>query len=270
MYLKICIIGCGWLGLPLAEHLVQAGNSVNGSTTSVNKLNVLKSQGISPFLIKFSPNHIDGNIKACLNGCKTLILNIPPRLRKNPEQDYVAMMQLLIRHIESSTIENLVFISTTSVYEDTTEIPTISETSKTSDSVTASKLLKVEELFTGNPNFNTTILRFGGLIGKDRHPAKFLSGKSGIKNPNAPVNLIHQKDCISIIENIINKSIWNEVFNAAYPAHPTREEYYTKACKELNLPLPKFDQSNTSKGKIISSEKLARILNYRFEQPINN
>ena len=37
----ITILGCGWLGLPLAQTLVKEGYSVKGSTTTEDKLEVL-------------------------------------------------------------------------------------------------------------------------------------------------------------------------------------------------------------------------------------
>ena len=35
--MKISIIGLGWLGLPLADHLIEQGYQVLGSTTSKEK-----------------------------------------------------------------------------------------------------------------------------------------------------------------------------------------------------------------------------------------
>jgi NAD dependent epimerase/dehydratase family enzyme len=102
------------------------------------------------------------------------------------------------------------------------------------------------------------------LIGEDRHPVKFLAGKENLENPDAPVNLIHQKDCIGIIEEIIFQSKWNEVFNAAAPFHPSREDYYTQKAKEQNLILPKFSTETSNIKKIISSEKIENSLKYQF------
>ena len=53
--MKISILGCGWLGLPLGKFLVEKGHVVKGSTTSEDKISLLSSMGIVPFLIKFSP-----------------------------------------------------------------------------------------------------------------------------------------------------------------------------------------------------------------------
>jgi UDP-glucose 6-dehydrogenase len=36
--MKISIVGCGWLGLPLGEKLAKSGHQVFGSTTSVEKI----------------------------------------------------------------------------------------------------------------------------------------------------------------------------------------------------------------------------------------
>ena len=38
---KISILGCGWLGLPLAKAIVENGFSVKGSTTSSEKIATL-------------------------------------------------------------------------------------------------------------------------------------------------------------------------------------------------------------------------------------
>ena len=49
-------------------------------------------------------------------------------------------------------------------------------------------------------NKNNTILRFGGLIGEERNPLKYLIQKEEILNSDAPINYIHLKDCIGIIK----------------------------------------------------------------------
>ena len=48
---KISILGCGWLGLPLAKALIGNGFSVKGSTTSYEKISGLEQGGITTFLI---------------------------------------------------------------------------------------------------------------------------------------------------------------------------------------------------------------------------
>ena len=269
MIKNISIIGCGWLGLPLAKELLAADYHLKGSTTSVEKLEDLKSFGIDPYIVKLTEEGIQGDIEACLSGSEILVFNIPPGLRKNPESDFVMQMRLLIPYIENSSVEKVIFVSSTSVYGDEESLPTITEDSiKNPDSEAGRQLLQVEELFQKNGHFKSTILRFSGLFGGNRHPAKYLSEKTNIQNPKAPVNLIHLEDCIGIIKQIIEKEIWNETFNASSTPHPSRRDYYTSICKAKNLPLPIFVQNSISKGKYIDSTKLERLLDYKFQVKI--
>ena len=52
--MQVSILGCGWLGLPLAKSLIEKGFSVNGSTTSVEKIPILESLGIQTSIVTLS------------------------------------------------------------------------------------------------------------------------------------------------------------------------------------------------------------------------
>lgn len=268
---QISILGCGWLGLPLAKKLIEKGHSVNGSTTSENKLSILESVAINPFLVELESEGVSESINDFLANSEILIIDIPPKLRGNntdtsnsSRKIFVEKIQTLIPFIEKSTVKKVLFVSSTSVYGDENSIIT-EETNPNPETESGKQLLLSEAILQDNQNFETTILRFGGLIGEDRHPVKFLAGKENLENPDAPVNLIHQNDCIGIIEEIINQSKWNETFNAVAPFHPIREEYYTQKAKEQNLILPKFSTEKSNIKKTISSEKIKNTLNYKFK-----
>jgi nucleoside-diphosphate-sugar epimerase len=267
---QISILGCGWLGLPLAKSLLEKGFSINGSTTSMEKMVVLEKARISPFQINLFEDKIEGNLDLFLSNSEILIIDIPPKLRGNPSENFVAKIQNIISFIETSSVEKLIFVSSTSVYSDDNSIIN-EETKPNPDTESGKQLLEVERLLQSNSNFQTTIIRFGGLIGEDRHPIKFLAGRKNIENPNGPINLIHQIDCIRIIEKILKKvqnDNRNEVFNAVAPFHPTRKQYYTQKAIEQNLPLPEFDESKTSVGKTILSDKVETYLNYTFKNKL--
>ena len=273
---QISILGCGWLGLPLAKALLKNGFAVNGSTTSNDKLLVLQNLGIQAFQINLSPTlseeAAEETIENFLEGSKTLIINIPPKLRGNSQEDFVSKIQTVIPFIEKSTVENVLFISSTSVYGDTSSFDcaqddtlSVTEDSQLNPETESGKqLVKSEQLLQSNLNFKTTILRFGGLIGDDRHPIKFLAGRTNVENPNAAINLIHQEDCIGIIIKIIELDCWNETFNAAAPFHPSRKDYYTQKAVEFNLALPEFNSVNSNFGKTILSSKVEMVLGYTF------
>ena len=261
---KLSILGCGWLGLPLAKALIANGFSVNGSTTSPGKIETLQAAGIHPFLISLTANGIEGDIETFLRGSEILVIDIPPKLRGTTTESFVDKIKFLIPHIEATGITKVMFASSTSVYAEDNLVVT-EETIAQPETESGKQLLESEKLLMGSTQFKSTVLRFGGLTGEDRQPVKFLSGKENLENPLGPVNLIDQKDCIGIILKIIEKEIWGEIFNAVSPHHPTREDHYTKKAGELNLPLPKFSYEKPSKGKTVSSQKLTEVLGYKFE-----
>ena len=276
----IAILGCGWLGLPLAKSLLSKGYELKGSTTSKGKLDVLKNAGILTFQIQLEAQQIIGTIEDFLKETNVLIIDIPPGLRReissSLEMTFVNKIRTLIPFIEKSGIKKVIFVSSTSVYGDGFPIIEITEEKKPNpDTESGKQLAIVEALLQSNLNFKTTVIRFGGLLGDDRHPAKFLAGKTNVENPNAPVNLIQREDCIGIIESILKhfktseqQGNWGETFNAVAPQHPTRKAYYQNKAQILNLPLPTFAEHSESKGKMISSKKVETILRYSFQKEI--
>jgi len=248
----ISILGSGWLGLPLARHLIKAGYIVNASTTSEGRIENLISIGANPFIVDIDV--LPGNLENFLRA-NTLIINIPS---KN-----IDGFGRLIQEIEKSDIEKVLFVSSTSVYEDTNK--TIVE----SDGVESirSPLLTIENLFRYSDKFKTTIVRFGGLIGYSRKPGMFFSQGKPVNNPDAYVNLIHRDDCIGIISRIIEHEVWGEVFNCCADTHPTKREFYTHAARAIGRPAPEFVNTDTKSFKIISNQKVKELLNYTFKHP---
>ena len=280
---QISILGCGWLGLPLAKTLLENGFKVNGSTTSDTKISVLEKNGIQPYLVALTA--VEGfndekEINLFLKNSEILIIDIPPKLRVTVSENFVKKIQNLIPHIEKSTVEKVIFVSSTAVYNDLPLNHTGSDKNWITENVrpepdteSGKQLLEAEFLLQNNKDFQATIVRFGGLIGDDRHPITFLAGRKNVENPDGPINLIHQKDCIGIIDAILRQAQkgnwkWNEVFNAVAPFHPSRKDYYTQKAVALNLEIPEFDGTKTSIGKTVLSEKIERVLDYTFqEQP---
>tara|TARA_R110002051_G_scaffold56285_3_gene104620 strand:+ start:3247 stop:4056 length:810 start_codon:yes stop_codon:yes gene_type:complete len=264
---QISIIGCGWLGLPLAKHLLKEGFVVKGSTTSNTKLKTLKSNGILPYVIALHEDKISGNYAEFLKGSDTLIINVPPGLRKNPNKNHTKEILQLLNAVALSTVKNMLFISSISVYKDDENFSNITDTIlPNANSNSGRQLIEIEKLLRNHKKINTTILRFGGLFDEERHPGTFLSKKTTNTNPEAPINLIHKHDCIGIIAAVLKKEIWNATFNAVYPLHPNKKDYYTGYCLKREMTVPKFNETEKSKGKLIDSSKLVQRLNYTFTQ----
>jgi nucleoside-diphosphate-sugar epimerase len=245
---QISILGCGWLGFPLAKSLIEKGFIIKGSTTTPSKIEILRKSEIQPFLISLGSTS-ESEIDEFLKDSEVLIIDIPPKLRVNLSESFTAKIEAFIPYIEKSTVKKVLFISSTSVYADVDSVVT-----------------EVEKLLNKNTSFQTTILRFGGLVGEDRHPVYFLAGRENLENPDGPINLIHRDDCIQIIEKVIEKEIWSETFNAAAPFHPSRKKYYTEIAMKLKLDPPTFNTTQISRGKTIDSTKLIEQLGYVFKK----
>lgn len=261
---SVSILGCGWLGLPLAKDLINSGYEVKGSTTSHQKLSILKSEKIIPFQITLNPDVESDDLNSFFE-CDYLIINIPPPTNPNPEEFHLKQIQSVINEFQKAQCRKVVFVSSTSVYGSTnSEIDEDSPVNPETDS--GKVLVQVEDYLRTESDFKITIIRFGGLIGEDRNPARYFAGRKKIPGGNTPVNLIHQKDCIGIIKSVINNEIWNETINGVSLYHPTKKDFYTKAAAKLKLDLPEFD-AEIVPYKIILSKKVEELLNYNFIYP---
>lgn len=264
---QISILGCGWLGLPLAVFLSQKEYTIKGSTTSIEKTEILKGVGIRPFLIQLNEKRVVGDIINFLKGSRVLIINVPPGMRGDSPVPFSSKLENLINHIINSEIEKVIFVSSTSVFgnfqgevdENTKPLP---------DTSSGKDLLMSEQLLMSRIEFNTAIVRFGGLIGEDRHPVYYLAGRENLKGGNAPVNLIHQKDCIGIIYEIINQKVWGKIYHGVFPEHPLKKEYYLQKAKSLNVQTPAFLEEDISGFKTVVSKTATEILHYQFQKSI--
>ena len=252
----ISLLGCGWLGLPLAKQLMEKGYTVKGTTTTEDKITVLESAGVFPYLLALSEDNalIDFvALEAFLADSSCLIIAIPPKLRGAVKEDFVLKIKNIIPSIEQSSIKNILFVSSTAVYKDTihfeewTTVDSLAEP----DTENGKQLLEVEQLLQKMSSIPTTVVRMGGLIGEDRHPVKFLAGKKGLENPDAPVNLIHQNEAVALLISIIEQGDWGKIINGVAPYHPTRKAYYTEKALAMGLPIPEFNEERISVGKRI-------------------
>ena len=255
---KIGILGCGWLGFPLAKSLVQKGWQVQGSTTTPQKLQLLQEAGIKPFLLALDANADLSN--STFFDVDVLFINVPPS-RKLSQSGYLDKMKTLLASVQTSPISKVIFISSTSVYGDVCR-----EVSEADEPDNPSELLQAEMLFLSAKNLQTTIIRFGGLFGPDRNPGRFFRDKNSIPNGLVPVNLIHLKDCLGLIEAVLNQPNFAGVYNAVAPSHPTKQEFYGKAILKSGFAAPEFVAEKTA-WKIINADKIIKDLNYQFQYP---
>lgn len=245
----ISILGCGWLGLPLARQLVQQGHQIKGSTTSQEKIEVMKSIGIIPYLIKLTeeePQWVD------FLKTDVLVITIPIK--------EIKPFKYLIKTLTSTV--KIIYTSSTAIY-----LPSKEPINEKNALDTQHPLLAIEQVIrnSGNPS---TIIRLAGLFDQRRHPGRWFANKV-LTHPNGPVNLIHLDDCLGIIEKIITHQVWNEIFNACANEHPSRKDFYSRASRALGSPPPQINEQKTS-IKIIDNRWIKKKLDFSFHVSLND
>lgn len=276
------VIGCGWFGLPLAKELLACGYKVNGTKTTGSGVEQLELAGINGYLLdletdieKITQNNAKLNKELnSLFDADILLVNIPPKLRNINENilkgsagnnPYLLRLQKLKTLISHRQYKKFIFISTTGVYPDPgifaeEEISPWSEKSKI--------LLMAESLFNQK---NTSVVRFAGLIGDKRHPARFLSGKKNLAGGDLPVNLVHLDDCIQGIISIIKSESAGGIYNLVTPHHPFKKDFYTQASLKMGLTPPEFIEMKSiqngkmSMGKTVTGSRITKDCGFEYK-----
>ena len=252
--MKITVIGCGWLGLPLSENLISKGYSVYGSTTSFAKLGSLVSKGIHAFIYSAENQFkLDANAK----DSEIVIVNFPPSNSAN----YAKQVEDLLQQFSKDT--KVIFTSSTGVYEDVDSI--VDEKGR----VNEQHPVRMAEKIVLSSMRPYCILRLSGLIGAGRHPIHFLQGRENLSGGDVPVNLVHLNDVIEAIGAIIARNKWLCIYNVSYPSHPAKKVYYPMIAELIGLKPPIYRDDKT-KGKEIDGNLFTTELDFTYANPIDS
>lgn len=249
---KIAIIGCGWIGLSLAEQLVEQNYAVIGTTTTSNKIADLEERQIIPQLFSINDISDDAN---WLTDVGIVVIAIPPSKIDQYSSKIAAFCEIL-------DDKKVIYVSSTSVYADNNQ-NAIETDPLNGTNRSGPEIIKTEGEIRRILKDRLTIVRMAGLVGGERQPAKFFAGKKDLKGGASPINMIHQKDAVGIIIQIIDKNVFGETYNACATMHPTKSEYYTKTCKELGLAKPEFN-SDVIPHKTVDNSHSKTHLNYQY------
>ncbi|WP_304517740.1 NAD(P)-binding domain-containing protein [Cecembia rubra] len=265
---RVSIIGLGWLGKPLATILQKEGFEVKGSSTSPEKVAVLQSQGIKAFQFQLNPYPQGLGYHTLFFDTDILFVNIPPKSRTMPETFHPEQIKFLKELIVQARVQKVIYVSSTSVYPDHCQLAK-EEDVLDEDNTGNRSLLAAEKLLAKDRTYDLSIIRYGGLLGVDRIPGRYFSGKENVDG-NAPVNYIHQEDAVNVAYWIIVKQLWNETFNAVAPLHPTRKEVFEKNAADLGFPPPKSYASSSGPWKEIAADKILTTgFRFKFSDPLD-
>lgn len=268
------------MGRPLAAALASDGWTVRGSTTSPEKVDTLRSDGVEPYVLRLNPN-VDVDVGASAGDATrffdsdVLFLNVPPPRGVDDRRAYHLRQIDAVCDAAAGRVGWIVFASSTGVYPDVDRVVTEDDLPPGRPDAmegdrrraTGAILVEAEARLMDAAAFDATVVRFGGLYGGDRHPGRYLAGRTGVSRPEAPVNLVHRDDCVGLVRSILAHDARNAVFNAVSDGHPTRRDLYTHAAAALGLEPPTFDADDGQGGKEVSNRRLTERLGYTFMHP---
>ncbi len=259
----VSIIGCGWLGLPLAKKLVALGFKVKGSTTRESRLSELTSNEITAYRLQLSASQRP--VFSDLLECRTLIINIPPG-RRDVEaiSHYPKGIKTILEGIGKSLIDHIIYTSSTGVYQNTGHVVT-EESPCFAARPGIGAIMKAEDVIVTS-GFNYTIVRLAGLVGENRQPGKWFQGREGLPGGDTPVNMIHLGDCISALLELVKSEPDNEIYNLCADRHPTKKEFYRRQSEKLKLTPPRFEAGVVA-HKIVDNSKFKDAFGYEYQYP---
>lgn len=264
---KVAIIGLGWLGMPLALSLAARGWQVVGSKTTPDGVEAARMCGIDSYQLVLTPELLcDSDELDALLNVDALILTLPARRTGSEADSYLQAVQEIVDSALAHRIPRIIFTSSTSVYG--VYNGTVKESSPLEPVTQSGLVLKELENWLHNlPGTSVDILRLAGLVGPDRHPGRFLAGKT-LSDGAHGVNLVHLEDVISAITLLLETPRGGHIYNLCAPEHPARGAFYPAMARQLGLEPPQFhDNPDAGKGKIIDGSQICKELGFEYLYP---
>lgn len=274
--MRILIIGCGYLGIPLGQKLAAMGYEVFGLRRSGEGDEVMSNSGIKPV-------HADISSPASLDQIQPsfeVVVNTVSSsggTTEDYERIYFQGTKNVIRWLRNSPPKAYLYTSSTSVYGQTdgewvTEASAIIPNSPTSRVLVQAEqeLLRVRR----ETGFPASILRVAGIYGPGRgHLFKqYVRGEATIRdNGQSWLNMIHVEDAAGVIAHLLHQSERDEIYNVADNEPVTQIEFFRWLAERLGKSMPASapPDPNRKRGvtnKRVSNEKLVRS-GYQFIYP---
>jgi nucleoside-diphosphate-sugar epimerase len=276
--MRVLIVGCGYVGLPLGAELVRLGHEVFGLRRNSAAENELKAAGIQPLFGDVSkldelinlPRDFDWVVNCVAAGGDA----------ENYRAVYFNGTKNLIEWLAPNPPKKFVYTSSTSVYAQN-DGSQVKESSPTEPVAETSKiLLETEKVLldaAAQKKFPAVILRVAGIYGPDRgHWFKqFLKDAAHIEGDGARfLNMIHRDDLIGCIITALKNGRAGKIYNAADDEPVSQLHFFQWLAQAVDKPLPMAAPKNPDAirrrgvtNKRVSNLKLKTELGYQFKYP---
>ena len=282
---KVFIFGCGYLGIRLADTLINHGYEVGALTKNQTYAEILKAKGIKEVIV----DRLESDTWHSLVGSEySKIINCVSSAGNGLsgyESSYHQGQASIIRWAKSHSVKSFIYTSSTSVYPEDSgawvEENSLEDEAIHSDA--AQILRRAENLIEKNQSHfgQYFILRLSGIYGPKRHYLlnQIQSYKVIAGSGDYFMNMIHVDDILSAILKLINSEepIASGIYNLSDDTPTRKEDVVEWLAEQLNLSVPSFDkdllsQRNASrktrtKNRRIANRKLKDSLGLALKYP---
>lgn len=277
--MRVLIVGCGYVGLPLGAALALQGHEVYGMRRSDTGIKEMRAAGIQPVIgditrpktLATNPPSFDWVVNCVSAGSSDAAVY---------RFAYLEGMRHLLSWLGAHPPLRLVYTSSTGVYGQT-DGSWVTETSATQpEAETARVLLAAEQvLLDTSPNNQVpgVVLRVAGIYGPGRGYwlRQFLSGQARLEGRGERVlNMIHRDDVAGAVIAALQRGRPGQIYNAVDDQPVTQLELFQWLAEQLKQPVPASMAEPTGTGrargltsKRISNQKLKTELGFRFRYP---
>jgi nucleoside-diphosphate-sugar epimerase len=264
--MRVLVVGCGYVGQPLAEGLARTGHEVFGLSRTPpafrESVTALECDMTRPEDLKRVPTNFDA------------VINTASSTKGGPEEYravYLEGNRSLLAHVRSP---KYFWTSSTSVYAQT-DGSIVTEASSAKPAAETSRILRETEdvvLQAGG-----TVLRVAGIYGPDRGHLfqQFLRGEARIHGGGARwLNMIHRDDVVGGIVAALERGAAGALYNLTDNEPVTERDFFAWLAQQLGRDLPPLASESPLAGrkrgvtnKRVSNLKLREKLGYRLIYP---
>ena len=275
--MRVLIVGCGYVGLPLGAQLAQRGHEVDGMNRNAAAHAHVAAAGIKPLVADITKPETLTKPTAAYDWVVNCVSSTHGGVKEYREV-YLRGNRNLLEWLSPAPPERFVYTSSTSVYGQT-DGSWVEETSSTEPtSETAKVLVRTERLLLeAAPSFPAVILRVAGIYGPDRGYwiKQFLKNEPPIEGRgHRNLNMIHRDDVVGAIVAALGRGRPGEIYNAVDDEPVTQLRLFQWLSDRLGKPLPPSvpdpDLSGRKRGlsnKRVSNRKMKLKLGYHLKYP---
>ena len=251
---KTLLIGCGYIGLPLALRLKEAGHEI---TAWVNSAESAESLAIHQFHHVIVGSVADLHLWDSVREEYDLAIHCASSGRGG-ESDYeqVFLKGVLMMNGRQPRARKL-FVSSTSVYRQL-KGETVTEKSEAEPNTATGRILRAAEKVALGAY--VTVVRSSGIYGPKRGVLfeRFRRGEAVIEGDGLRwINQIHQRDLVAALAHLIEAGTPGEIYNATDDTPVTYRDYYAWCSKFLSQPMPPHGPINAERKRGITNKRVS-------------